>query len=32
MNYAIKMGQKCDRLNPSAPLEDNDLEQQLEKK
>ena len=26
------MEQKCDRLNPSAPLEDIDLEQRLEKK
>ena len=26
------MDQKCDRLYPSAPLENNDLEQKLEEK
>ena len=26
------MDQKCDRIYPSAPLENNDLEQRLEKK
>ena len=26
------MDQKCDRLYPSAPLENSDLEQRLEKK
>ena len=26
------MEQKCDRLYPSAPLENNDLEQRLEKR
>ena len=26
------MHQKCDKLHPSAPLENNDLEQRLEKK
>ena len=32
MNYVMQMDQKTDRLYPSAPLENIDLEQRLEKK